>query len=126
MEPRYRFRLYILTAVILIGAGTLLSRLYNYQIERKKEFDDLVPGETTITIREPGVRGTIVDRNGTMLDDGIACSLHPAWWRECIVQTASVSNQCKIRWGRSGDAPTGTGVALVPQRHPLGTTIQGG
>ena len=32
MESRYRFRLYLLTAIVLFGGGTLLSRLYDYQI----------------------------------------------------------------------------------------------
>ncbi|NIP98216.1 MAG: hypothetical protein GWO24_34310, partial [Akkermansiaceae bacterium] len=67
MEPRYRFRLYLLTAIVLIGAGSLLTRLYRYQIVDKEYYRKLIPGETTISIREPGVRGTIVDRNGELL-----------------------------------------------------------
>lgn len=67
MEPRFRFRLYLLTAIVLMGAGTLLTRLYRYQIEDKEYYRKLIPGETTTTIRDPGVRGTIVDRNGELL-----------------------------------------------------------
>ncbi len=67
MEPRYRFRLYLLTALILVGFGTLLERLYNFQIERKDEFQALVPGNRTVTVREPGIRGEISDRNGILL-----------------------------------------------------------
>lgn len=71
MELRYRFRLYLLTAVILVGAGTLLKRLYNYQIEDTEYYRKLIPGESTISIRDPGVRGTIVDRNGELLAKNI-------------------------------------------------------
>ncbi|MFP6880142.1 MAG: penicillin-binding protein 2 [Roseibacillus sp.] len=67
MEPRFRFRLYLLTAIVLIGAGTLLTRLYRFQIDDKEYYRKLIPGESTITIRDPGVRGTIVDRNGEFL-----------------------------------------------------------
>ena len=67
MEPRYRLRLYLLTAIILTGAGTLLTRLFDYQIKNTGYYRKLIPGETTISIRDPGVRGTIVDRNGELL-----------------------------------------------------------
>ena len=67
MEPRYRLRLYLLTAFILVGFGTLLSRLHEFQIERQEEFQALVPGNRTVTVREPGIRGEITDRNGIPL-----------------------------------------------------------
>ncbi len=67
MEPRYRLRLYLLTAFILVGFGTLLSRLYEFQIKRQEEFQALVPGNRTVTVREPGIRGEITDRNGIPL-----------------------------------------------------------
>lgn len=67
MEPRYKLRLYLLTALILAGFGTLLSKLHEFQIERKNEFQALVPGNRTVTIREPGIRGEITDRNNIPL-----------------------------------------------------------
>ena len=67
MEPRFKFRLYLLTALILVGFGTLLSRLHEFQIERRDEFQALVPGNRTVTVREPGIRGEITDRNGIPL-----------------------------------------------------------
>ncbi len=67
MEPRFRLRLYLLTALILVGFGTLLSRLHEFQIERRDEFLAQVPGNRTVTVREPGIRGEIVDRNGIPL-----------------------------------------------------------
>lgn len=67
MEPRFRLRIYLLTALILVGFGTLLSRLYEFQIERQEEFQALVPGNRTVTVREPGIRGEITDRNGIPL-----------------------------------------------------------
>jgi penicillin-binding protein 2 len=67
MEPKYKLRLYLLTAVILAGFGTLLSELHDFQIHRQNEFQALVPGNRTVTIREPGIRGEITDRNGIPL-----------------------------------------------------------
>ena len=67
MEPRFRLRLYLLTALILVGFGTLLSTLHEFQIERRDEFQALVPGNRTVTVREPGIRGEITDRNNIPL-----------------------------------------------------------
>ncbi|MFT4176500.1 MAG: penicillin-binding protein 2 [Luteolibacter sp.] len=67
MEPRYRFRLYILTVLIFIGCGTLLTRLHDFQIKRRDEFLQMVPGNRIVTVREPGIRGEITDRNGIAL-----------------------------------------------------------
>ncbi len=67
MEPTYRSRFYLLTAVVLAGCGVLLARLHEFQIDRRDEFRKLVPGSHTVTVREPGVRGEITDRNGIAL-----------------------------------------------------------
>ena len=63
----HRLRLYLLTVLVLAGFGMLLHRLYEYQIERRDEFQRLVPGNRTVTVREPGIRGEITDRNGITL-----------------------------------------------------------
>jgi penicillin-binding protein 2 len=67
MEPKYRIRLFLLTALILMGCGTLLSRLYEFQIDRRAQFVAKIPITHTVEIREPGARGRIVDRNGVVL-----------------------------------------------------------
>ncbi|NQX00680.1 hypothetical protein HQ447_08455 [bacterium] len=67
MEPSYRLRIYLLTAIVLVGFGALLTRLHEFQIVRRDEFLQLVPGNRTVTIREPGIRGEITDRNGITL-----------------------------------------------------------
>jgi penicillin-binding protein 2 len=67
MEPGYRIRIYLLTALVLVGFGVLLTRLYEFQIIRRDNFLNLVPGNRTVTIREPGIRGEITDRNGITL-----------------------------------------------------------
>jgi penicillin-binding protein 2 len=71
MESRYRLRLFILTALVMIGVGTLLSRLYDFQIEKSSFFLKRVPGTRIETIREPGVRGEITDRNGIVLAENV-------------------------------------------------------
>ncbi|MEM9235833.1 MAG: penicillin-binding transpeptidase domain-containing protein [Verrucomicrobiota bacterium] len=67
MEPRNRLRIYLLTALVLIGLGALLSRLYEVQITDRGYYQSLVPGEREVTVREPGIRGAILDRNGVEL-----------------------------------------------------------
>ncbi|MCW1883786.1 penicillin-binding transpeptidase domain-containing protein [Luteolibacter flavescens] len=67
MEPRYRLRVYLLTALVLAGFGVLLSRLYEFQIDKREFYRNQVPGNRQITVREPGIRGTIKDRNGVEL-----------------------------------------------------------
>jgi penicillin-binding protein 2 len=67
MEPSYRLRLYLLTALMLLGFGALLSRLHEFQIVRRDQFLRMVPGNRTVTVREPGIRGEITDRNGITL-----------------------------------------------------------
>ncbi len=67
MNPRYRYRLYILTLLILMGTGVLLSRLYKMQIEKQAYYKEKVPSHKTVKVREPGVRGEIKDRNGLLL-----------------------------------------------------------
>lgn len=53
--------------MVLVGCGVLLTRLYEFQIERRDEFRALQPQDHTLRIREPGVRGEIVDRRGRTL-----------------------------------------------------------
>lgn len=67
MEPRLRLRLYLLTALVLFGFGALLTRLYEIQIDQQDYYKAQVPGNRQITVREPGIRGTIKDRNGVEL-----------------------------------------------------------
>jgi len=67
MEPKHRLRLYLLTALVLVGFGALLSRLYDFQIRDRDYYQALVPGDREVTVREPGVRGAILDRHGVEL-----------------------------------------------------------
>lgn len=66
-RPRYRYRIYILTLMVLVGCGVLMTQLYDFQINRQDEFRKLVPTNYEVQIREPGVRGEITDRNGVVL-----------------------------------------------------------
>ncbi|BCX49895.1 cell division protein [Haloferula helveola] len=67
MEPRQSLRIILLTALVLVGFGALLSRLYDFQINRRAHYQALVPGDREVTVREPGIRGAILDRNGVEL-----------------------------------------------------------
>lgn len=67
MPTPFRFRIYLLTCLVIIGMGALVTRLNEFQMERRNEFLQRVPGTSTVTIREPGIRGPITDRNGIVL-----------------------------------------------------------
>ncbi|GHC47665.1 peptidoglycan D,D-transpeptidase FtsI family protein [Roseibacillus persicicus] len=67
MESRFRFRLYLLTAMILLGVFSLLHRLHQFQIKDQHYYIRQKPGFSVVAIREPGVRGEILDRNGVPL-----------------------------------------------------------
>jgi penicillin-binding protein 2 len=67
METISKFRIYLLTALVLGGFGVLVNRLHEFQIERRYEFLNRVPGNQSVTVREPGIRGIISDRSGVPL-----------------------------------------------------------
>lgn len=67
MGNRHSIRIFLLTVLVLAGFATLLARLYEFQIEKREHYLSLVPGDTEITVREPGIRGAILDRNGVEL-----------------------------------------------------------
>lgn len=67
LESRHRFRIYLLTALVLLGVGVLVSRLYEFQITNHAYYQSLLPGDREVTVREPGIRGAILDRNGIEL-----------------------------------------------------------
>lgn len=67
METAFRFRLYLLTALVLMGFGTLLHRLHKVQIEDQQKYKNRVPSPRNVSVREPGVRGEIRDANGVIL-----------------------------------------------------------
>ena len=60
-------RILLLTLMVLAGFGALVKRLYYFQITKRDHYQSLVPGDREVTVREPGVRGPIVDRNGIEL-----------------------------------------------------------
>ena len=90
MEPKHRFRLYILTALIIVGCGVLMQRLYQFQIVNQKEYLGNIPSTHTVTIYEPGIRGDITDRHGEPLAVNIRTyelllnlkEIHLAWKAE--------------------------------------------
>lgn len=100
MQSGYRFRLYLFTALILFGGGVLLTRLHSYQIVRTEEFRDMLPGTSTESIREPGVRGEIQDRNGIVLAENLIS-------REITFNLREIKN-AYYRNKRSETLPPGT------------------
>ncbi|MEM9479515.1 MAG: penicillin-binding protein 2 [Verrucomicrobiota bacterium] len=69
MNLQKRIRLYLFSLVVLAGLGALLTRLYSVQIEQHSDFVDRIPAKSEVTVRIPGARGEIKDRNGITLVD---------------------------------------------------------
>ncbi|MBB5350698.1 penicillin-binding protein 2 [Haloferula luteola] len=57
-------RVLLLTVMVLAGFGALVKRLYYFQITKQEHYQSLVPSDREVTVREPGIRGVIRDRNG--------------------------------------------------------------
>lgn len=69
MVTPFKLRLYLLVLALLSGFGLLAYRLYEIQISQHEHYSALVPGNRFESIRVPGIRGEIKDRNGlTMVD----------------------------------------------------------
>jgi len=64
---RHRYRLFLLLFLVLGAAGSLLSRLHDVQIEQQDIARERIPGNSTVSIRTPGVRGIITDRTGEVI-----------------------------------------------------------
>jgi len=67
MLTRYKLRLHLLGVLVLLGVGVLLARLHQVQVKEYEYYVSRLPGEKEVTVREPGVRGEIRDRNGLVL-----------------------------------------------------------
>ncbi|MFK5921507.1 MAG: penicillin-binding protein 2 [Verrucomicrobiota bacterium] len=72
MATHFRLRLYFLATVVLLGFGLLTVRLYEIQIVQGKKYENKLPGGSEVSVRIPGVRGEIKDRNGITLVQNVA------------------------------------------------------
>lgn len=69
MVTHYRFRLYFLAVLVMAGFGLLAYRLYRIQVTEYATWAARVPGSKFESVRIPGIRGEIRDRNGLALVD---------------------------------------------------------
>ncbi|MCB1203279.1 MAG: penicillin-binding protein 2 [Verrucomicrobiae bacterium] len=69
MVTHFRFRLYLLAVVVMAGFGLLVYRLYQIQVTEYASWAARVPGSKLESVRIPGIRGEIRDRNGFTLVD---------------------------------------------------------
>ncbi|MDA7920414.1 penicillin-binding transpeptidase domain-containing protein [Verrucomicrobiales bacterium] len=69
MVTHYRFRLYLVALLVLAGFGVLIYRLYDIQVIKHEYYAARVPGSKFESVRIPGIRGEIRDREGRTLVD---------------------------------------------------------
>ena len=72
MVTRFRLRLYLLALLILAGFSLLGFRLFQVQIDQHEDYVAKLPGEKRETVRIPGIRGEIKDRNGVVLTENVS------------------------------------------------------
>ena len=107
MESRFRFRLYLLTALILFGTVSLLHRLHQFQIRDQHYYIRKKPGLSVVAIREPGVRGEIKDRNGVLLAENFRVY-------ELVLNLGEIREEWVRQW-KVEKAIDDTGVGKVPK-----------
>jgi len=69
MATHFRLRLYLLAVLVMAGFSLLVYRLYEIQVEDHDYYAARVPGSKFESVRIPGIRGEIKDRNGVTLVD---------------------------------------------------------
>jgi len=69
MVTHFRFRLYLIAIFVMAGFGLLVYRLYSIQVTEHVQWAARVPGSKFESVRIPGIRGEIRDRNGLILVD---------------------------------------------------------
>jgi len=69
MVTQFRIRLYLLALLVMAGMCLLIYRLYNIQVIKHDYYAARVPGSKFESVRIPGIRGEIKDRNGLTLVD---------------------------------------------------------
>ena len=69
MVTQFRIRLYLLAFLVMAGICLLVYRLYEIQVVAHDYYSARVPGSKFETVRIPGIRGEIRDRNGLILVD---------------------------------------------------------
>ena len=60
-------RLQLVSATVALGMLTLLGGLWYVQVVNSKKYEDKLQGQTFRSVRLPGTRGQILDRNGEVL-----------------------------------------------------------
>lgn len=69
MVTQFRVRLYLLVVLVMAGLCLLVYRLYQIQVNAHDYYAARVPGSKFESVRIPGLRGEIKDRNGITLVD---------------------------------------------------------
>ena len=69
MVTQFRVRLYLLVILVMAGFCLLVYRLYTIQVNEHAYYAARVPGSKFESVRIPGLRGEIKDRNGITLVD---------------------------------------------------------
>ncbi len=67
MATHFRLRLYLLALLIIAAFGVLVMRLWEIQITEHESYLAKLPSSSQVTVRVPGIRGEIKDRNGVTL-----------------------------------------------------------
>jgi penicillin-binding protein 2 len=100
--------IWLVSAIMLLGMGVLLSELWQLQVPRKSGFDADFYNQSVRRIRLPSVRGKIYDTNGAVLADSIPNYCIAIYTEELYAPKSMVAKTLELVheiWARVGRKP---------------------
>jgi len=98
----------VVSGLMLLGMGVLLSELWQLQVPRKSGFEEVFHNQSVRRIRLPAVRGKIYDRNGLCLADSVPNYCIAIYTAELRAPRSAVANTLELVheiWARINRKP---------------------
>ncbi|MCK4563532.1 MAG: hypothetical protein KAU94_02520, partial [Verrucomicrobia bacterium] len=84
--------IWVVSALMLLGMGVLLSELWKLQVPRKSGFDEVFHNQSVRRVRLPAVRGKIYDTHGKCLADSVPNYCIAIYTEELRAPRSAVAN----------------------------------
>ena len=100
--------IWVVSALMLLGMGVLLSELWKLQVPRKSGFDEVFHNQSVRRVRLPAVRGKIYDTHGKCLADSVPNYCIAIYTEELRAPRSAVANTLELLhevWARVGRKP---------------------
>ncbi len=100
--------IWVVSALMLLGMGVLLSELWKLQVPRKSGFDEVFHNQSVRRVRLPAVRGKIYDTHGKCLADSVPNYCIAIYTEELFAPKSMVAKTLELMheiWARVGRNP---------------------